>query len=67
MALSRHDNFINIQIAFTRCCRTNQASLICIKYVACRSISFRKDCHGTNAHFTARTHHAHSNFATVSD
>lgn len=67
MTFRRHDNFIYVQITFARCSRANQASFIRIKYVASRSVGFGKNCYGTNAHFTARAHHAHSNFTTVSD
>ena len=67
MTFGRHNDLINVQVTFTRSCRTNQASLICIKYVASCSISFGKDCYSTDAHLTTRAHHTYSNFTTISD
>ena len=38
MTFGCHDNLINVQITVTRSCRAYQASFVCIKYVACRSV-----------------------------
>src|SRR5579864_3200313 len=60
-------NFLNVQVGFSRRRRANEVRLVGVAHVQRRPVHFRINRHRGNAQLAAGAHHPHRDFSPVSD